>query len=824
LKYTIEDIAQICGGKLYAKVAAPIEQLVIDSRKVYFPKSTLFVAIVGAQHNGHAFIAALYELGVRNFLVSEGQHQSQFSDANFLHVKNSTIALQELAAAHRHKYQYPIIGITGSNGKTIVKEWLFHLLHTHYEIVRSPRSYNSQVGVPLAVWQMNSMFNLGIFEAGISMPGEMQHLQRIIDPQIGIFTFLGDAHAEGFENPVQKVQEKLTLFENSNILFYPTDQVQLAEQVQLFKIAHPTLQLFGWGRSSSAQLQIIDWQTLQLHSNVSLLHNGQTYQFTIPFTDEASINNAIICIGVMLYLDIDAGTIGERLMQLKAVEMRLELKQGINQCAIINDSYSADIDSLAIALDFLEQQQQHAKKTVILSDLFQYGKEASKLYQQIADMLEQKKIYRFIGIGMDLSEYRSFFSALPVCHFYASTTDFITAMPSLVFQDESILLKGARVFRFENISKKLEQKIHQTYLEINLNAIRHNINVYQRHLHKAVKLMGMVKAFGYGSGSYEIAGLLQHMGIDYLGVAYADEGVELRKAGIHIPIMVMNTEEAGFDHIINYNLTPELYSFNILRSFTQYLAEKSITTYPVHLKIETGMHRLGFEQSDIAALCTFLQEHPALKIASVFSHLAAGGDAQHDDFTKEQAKLLLFATSAIEQAVGYDFLKHIANTSAILRHPNLQLDMVRLGIGMYGVDGDPGIHAMLQNVTTLKTSISQIKKVPKGASVGYGRSAFAERDSTIATVRIGYADGYPRLLSNGKGYMLVNGKPAKVMGRICMDMTMLDITDIKASEEDEVIVFGEALPATLLAKWADTIPYEIFTNISQRVRRVYFEE
>jgi alanine racemase len=446
------------------------------------------------------------------------------------------------------------------------------------------------------------------------------------------------------------------------------------------------------------------------------------------------------------------------------------------------------------------------------------------LYQQIAGMLEQKKIYRFIGIGTDLSAHRSLFSVLPVCQFYASTPDFIADMPSLVFQEESILLKGARVFRFENISKKLEQKIHQTYLEINLNAIRHNINVYQRHLHKGVKLMGMVKAFGYGSGSYEIAGLLQHMGIDYLGVAYADEGVELRKAGIHIPIMVMNTEEAGFDHIIKYNLAPELYSFNILRSFTQYLAEKSIASHPVHLKIETGMHRLGFEQNDIGPLCTFLQQHPALKITSVFSHLSAAGEAQHDGFTQDQADLLLTATSAIEQTVGYGFLTHIANTSGIFRHPNLQLDMVRLGIGMYGVDSEPAINAMLQNVTTLKTSISQIKKVPKGASIGYGRSAFAERDSTIATVRIGYADGYPRLLSNGKGYMLVNGKPAKVIGKICMDMTMLDITDINASEEDEVIVFGEALQASLLAKWADTIPYEIFTNISQRVRRVYFEE
>ncbi len=824
MKYTIQNIANICGGQLQLQVAATIEQLVIDSRKVYFPASSLFVALVGAQHDGHTFIPSLYEKGVRNFMVSEAISSSAYKDANFITVTDTTIALQQLAAAHRHQYHYPVIGITGSNGKTIVKEWLFQLLHAEYDIVRSPRSYNSQVGVPLAVWQMNEMYNLGIFEAGISQPSEMQHLQTIIDPEIGIFTFLGDAHAEGFDSMSQKAKEKLTLFVNSSILFYNTDQAVLQHEIALFKKEHPAITLFGWGTNEASVLQLMHVQKFNSHSIISLRYNEQTYPFQIPFIDEASIYNAISCIGVLLYLKRDALVIAERLLQLRSVEMRLELKQGINQCAIINDSYSADIDSLAIALHFLEQQQQHLKKTVILSDLFQSGKDAHSLYQQIAEMLQQKKIDRFIGIGPALQQHTHLFKDIPTSFFYESTSAFIAALPSMSFKEETILLKGARVFRFETISKKLEQKIHQTYLEINLNAIRHNIKVYQRHLHKGVKMMCMVKAFGYGSGSYEIAGLLQHMGIDYLGVAYADEGVELRKAGILIPIMVMNTEEAGFDHIIKYNLEPELYSFNILRSFTQYLSDKLIESHPVHLKIETGMHRLGFEQADIAPLCSFLQHHTALKIQSVFSHLSAGGDPQHDSFTQQQGVLLQEAATAIENAIGYTFIRHIANTSGIFRHPNLQLNMVRLGIGMYGVDAEPSVHDLLQNVSTLKTSISQIKKVPKGASVGYSRSAFAEKDTIIATVRIGYADGYPRLLSNGKGYMLVNGKPAKVVGRICMDMTMLDITDIPAAEEDEVIVFGEALPASLLAQWAETIPYEIFTNISQRVRRVYFEE
>ncbi|MEX0636253.1 MAG: bifunctional UDP-N-acetylmuramoyl-tripeptide:D-alanyl-D-alanine ligase/alanine racemase [Ferruginibacter sp.] len=824
MKYTIEHIANICSGELHLKASTTIEHLVIDSRKVYFPSNSLFVAIIGSQHNGHRFISALYEKGVRNFVVSEALYGEQFVEANFIRVADTTIALQQLAATHRQQFHYPVIGITGSNGKTIVKEWLFHLLNADYDIVRSPRSFNSQVGVPLAVWQMNETYDLGIFEAGISLPNEMQKLQKLMNPEIGIFTFLGDAHAEGFTSLTQKTKEKLQLFINSKLLFYNMDQVLLHDEILVFKNEHPDLELFNWGRNESAQLVVKNLNSAGNITTVQLQHKANEYQFQIPFVDEASIHNAITCIAVLLYLKIDQNIIADRLLQLRSVEMRLELKQGINQCVIINDSYSADIDSLAIALHFLEQQKQHPTKTVILSDLFQTGKHAEALYHQIADMLQQKNINRFIGIGPTLQQYAYLFASIPVQHFYESTASFLAALPTLHLRQESILLKGARVFRFENISKKLEQKIHQTFLEINLNAIRHNIKVYQRQLHKGVKMMCMVKAFGYGSGSYEIAGLLQHMGIEYLGVAYADEGVELRNAGIRIPIMVMNTEEAGFDYIVKYNLEPELYSFKILLSFTQYLFDRSIESHPVHLKIETGMQRLGFEQQDINELCSYLKQHPRLKIKSVFSHLAAGGDPQHDIFTQQQGELLVRSASKIEQIIGYPVIKHIANTSGIFRHPNLQLQMVRLGIGMYGVDPQPEIHELLQNITTLKTSISQIKHISKGTTVGYSRSAIAEQNTTIATVRIGYADGYPRLLGNGKGYMLVNGKSAKVIGSVCMDMTMLDITGIDAAEEDEVIVFGEDLPSTLLAEWAGTIPYEIFTNISQRVRRVYFEE
>ena len=824
--YTINDITAVIAPQCSFENNTVIEHLIIDSRKVYFPQTSLFFALKGPQQDGHNYISDLYKKGLRNFVVSESPGNSLYPLANFITVQETLEALQALTAYHRKQFNYPVIGLTGSNGKTIIKEWLFQLLNEDYDIVRSPKSYNSQVGVPLSVWQMNDSYDMALIEAGISLPGEMKNLQKIIDPGIGIFTFLGEAHATGFTSRQEKVREKLKLFALSDTLIYCVDQKDVETEVQYFKQhTNPRLRLFGWSRKQKATVQIVE--TIKKAEGTSIRYSFEQdiYNLFIPFNDEASVFNAITCLAVLLHLKTPVNNIAGKMQQLKQVEMRLELKQGSNNCSIINDSYSADINSLNIALDFLDQQQQHSKRTVILSDMLETGQPAATLYNNIAAMLQQKNVDRFIGIGPVMKKYESIFETVKDSRFFLSTEEFLKNISLLPFSDETILLKGARVFQFEKIGNVLEQKMHQTLLEIDLNALRHNVKVYRHQLHKGVKLMCMVKAFSYGSGSFEIANLLQHAGVHYLGVAYADEGVELRKAGIRLPIMVMNTEKAGFDKMIESDLEPELYSFNILKAFSSYLQHRQIKNYPVHIKIDTGMHRLGFEEQDWPRLCELLQSADCFKIKSVFSHLAAGGDELHDAFTKQQAALLLNAAGKIELTVGYPFLNHIANTSAIFRHPEMQMNMVRLGIGMYGADADIKINTQLKNVTTLKTTISQVKHIKKGESVGYGRSTIVKKDTVIATVRIGYADGYPRMLSNGVGHMLIHGQIAPVIGRICMDMTMLDITAIPlATEEDEVIVFGESLPVSMLATWAQTIEYEILTNISQRVKRVYFEE
>lgn len=831
LLYNISQVASIIKAKTFGKnVDAEIEHILLDSRKLLFPSTSLFFALDSQRRNGSLFIEELYHKGVNCFVVDENFSKTkmqQFSNAFFLHVADVLQALHLLTSFHRQQFTIPVIGITGSNGKTIVKEWLFQLLQTDFNIVRSPKSYNSQIGVPLSVWQMNDAHSLGIFEAGISQPDEMQNLAKIIAPTIAVFTTIGEAHGEGFLNIRQKINEKLKLAVASKALIYCADDPDLNEAVNAFKNnVRPgdDFELFNWSKKESATLQVISTETANDQTSISVQWKEHTVNFKIPFTDTASVENAITCCCVMLYLDIDVNTIAERMLHLRPVEMRLELKQGINNCSVINDSYSADINSLTIALDFLQQQQQHAKRTLILSDILQSGKSSGELYADVAAILEQKNINRFIGIGPEISKQKNAFKNIEETVFFSSSAEFKQRFYSQHFYDETILLKGARLFEFEQISHLLEAKIHQTVLEINLNAITHNLNTYQQLLSPGVKLMAMVKAFSYGSGSFEIANLLQFHHVDYLAVAYADEGVELRKAGITLPIMVMNAGEITYDVLVQYNLEPELFSFGILSSFENYLKQIGINNYPVHIKLDTGMRRLGFEQKDIEALCNRLKSSSAFKIQSVFSHLAASDAVLHDEFTNVQAKAFLDGCEQIQKITGYTFIRHIVNTSAIHRHKDLQLDMVRLGIGLYGVDANAAIQQQLKNVSTLKTTISQIKKIKAGESVGYSRKGVAAKDSVIATVRIGYADGYPRLLSNGIGKMMVNSKAVPVIGNVCMDMTMLDITGVKAKEGDEVIVFGEPLPVTELAQLAQSIPYEILTGISQRVKRVYFEE
>ena len=827
--YTIEEIAKFTDGKLINhnnNLPKPVH-LSLDSRKIISPATTIFFAIKSAHQDGNGFIETLYQKGVKNFVTSNSKIDvTKLPFANIIAVKNSIEALQKLAVHHRKQFLHlPVIGITGSNGKTIVKEWLNQLLEVDFSIVRSPKSYNSQVGVPLSVLNINKENDLGIFEAGISQPDEMGKLEKIIQPSIGIFTNIGEAHAEGFETITQKINEKLKLFIHAKKLVFCANDKRIKDAVLVFQKERKIPELFSWGKEKNNQLRIVSIDKEKTFTKIEAVFESKNIAVSIPFIDDASIENAINCWCTVLLLGKNNKVIRKRFEALYPIAMRLELKQGINQCTIINDSYSNDLHSLEIALNFLEQQKQHKNSTVILSDILQSGKSPMELYKMISNLFQDKKIERLIGIGADIYSQQNEFSFLKSSRFFLSTSDFLKEFNTLHFHDETVLIKGARSFGFEKISHKLEQKEHHTILSINLDAIAHNLKQYKALLKPSTKIMAMVKAFSYGSGGYEIASLLEFNKVDYLAVAYADEGIELRKAGITLPIMVMNAELNTFESLVENNLEPEIFSFSILNEFENYLKSNAINYYPVHIKIDTGMHRLGFTKDDMGGLCTMLQRNTALKVMSVFTHLVAAESEKEDDFTLHQSDIFESCSSEIERCLGYNFIRHVANTAGISRHPQLQKDMVRLGIGLYGIESNEKLQSALKNVTTLTTTVSQIKKVKTGDTVGYGRNAKLQRDSVIATIRIGYADGYPRKLGNGKGKMILKDALTPVVGNVCMDMTMLDITDIdNVQEGDEVIVFGETLPLRKIAAWADTIPYEIMTGISQRVKRVYFKE
>ena len=832
MTYTINDIAAIVKGKLFIREApGNIEHLLLDSRKVVYPSTSLFFALEGPRRNGHKFIRELYDQGVCNYIVHSKTSVAGIPFINAVVVKDTLNALQELAEHHRKQYNVPVIGITGSNGKTIVKEWLNQLLEDEFQIVRSPKSYNSQTGVPLSVWQMNGLHRLGIFEAGISETGEMDKLEKIIQPTIGVLTNIGEAHSGGFESIHQKAEEKLRLFKNVTTLIYCRDYPSVNEGIASYlnplRIGNQAapVTLLDWSYTSDAALRILSILKDPGGTIISAIYHQGAVSIRIPFTDDASVENCITCWAVLLFLHISEDKIQAGFKKLTHIAMRLELKKGINNCSLINDSYSADLSSLKIALEFLSQQQQHQNKTIIISDFLQSGKEDTALYREIADAVHQKKIQRLIGIGGQILKQEKLFATIPGTRsfFYPDVESFLGDFNNLSFDNEAILLKGARIFEFERISRLLEQKAHQTVLEIDRDALLHNLREYQKILKPSTRIMAMVKAFSYGSGSYEIAGMLQFHRVDYLAVAYADEGVELRKAGITLPVMVMNAEESTFDALVRFRLEPDIYSFNILKDLDLFLRKKSIREFPVHIELETGMHRLGFELEQVPDLIKQLKDS-AFKIVSVFSHLVASENPAEDLFTIKQAQQFITACDTIEQVIGYSFIRHIANSAAISRHAELQMDMVRLGIGLYGIDSALNHLLELKEVSCLKTTIAQIKQIPKGATVGYGRKAMAQHNRVIATVRLGYADGYSRRLSNGKGSMLVHGQLAPVTGNICMDMTMIDITGIDGVQEgDEVIVFGKELPISQVAAWAETIPYEILTGVSQRVKRVYFE-
>ena len=821
--YTVEEIAGITGGTLFkSSPEHRINILLTDSRILSHAETSLFFAITGERHDGHRFIGELIGQGVRNFVVSEQPDPKFTSQVNFVLVADTLSALQKLAQHHRLRFNIPVIGVTGSNGKTIVKEWLYQLLRSDYSIVRSPKSYNSQVGVPLSVWNMHEEHQLAIIEAGISLPGEMRRLEEIIHPTIGIFTNIGTPHDENFENQDQKVKEKLTLFKGVEKLIYCKDYDLIRDTIATTDFENKEIKTFSWSRRSKADLQIGRITKQNDETEIQAVFNDTFLKIRIPFIDDASIENSILCWCMMLVLGYENSVIAERMLFLSPVAMRLEMKTGINNCSVINDSYNSDIGSLTIALDFLNQQKQHPKKTVILSDILQSGKNEENLYRDVAKLLNAKGVDRLIGIGPAIARQEKQFNLNKF--FYTSTEEFLKEFSPVDYKDETILLKGARPFGFEKISKDLQQKSHETVLEIDLNALVHNLNYYRSRLRPETKIMAMVKATSYGSGSFEIANVLQFHHVDYLAVAYTDEGIELRKAGITLPIMVMNPEIMSFDLMLKYKLEPEIYNFRLLSQLQDVLRKHNGDAIKIHIKLDTGMHRLGFEERDINELVIRLGNNKNIKIQSVFSHLAASDESEHDGFTKMQLTRFKNMSEEISKSVTYPVMRHLLNSSGILRFSEGQFEMVRLGIGLYGFASTAHEQDHLQHVATLKTTISQIKNVPMNETIGYSRKGKMKRDSIISTVAIGYADGVNRRLGNGTGKMLVNGKLAPIVGSVCMDMCMLDITEIQAKEGDEVIVFGKQHPVTEMSTALATIPYEVLVNVSTRVKRIYFQE
>lgn len=812
--FSFAEIAEISGGKIISSnYTGLIDHFLTDSRRLINPKLSVFAAINGERHDGHKYIQSLFQRGVRQFILEHEQHITDEVrlKSNILLVSSSIRALQKIAAYHRNKFDLPVIGITGSNGKTIIKEWLGQLLSGKYRIVKSPKSYNSQLGVPLSALQMTEWNDLAIFEAGISTTDEMVNLQRVVQPTIGIFTNIGTAHDQGFKDQMEKAMEKWKLFSDCQCTIYCHDH-------EIIRSTHPTgLNSLTWGYDQKADIRILK-VIKSSESRLRLATSEGVFHITVPFTENVLIENAMHCICAMHYLNIGFDDISGSFLSLSNIEGRLSLKRGLNNCYLVDDSYNNDLAGLQIAIDFLKSQP-GLQTSVILSDILQSGLADDILYPRLNQILVDNNISRVVGIGSGMVENQNAFTVNS--EFFASTDQFLKSGKADNFKDEKILIKGARKFEFEKITNFLSEKIHGTVLEINMDALNENLNFYRSKLNDGVKLMVMVKASAYGSGSHEIANLLQFNRVDYLAVAYTDEGVALRKHGIYIPMMVMNVAPENYANILKFNLEPEVYSLGQLRGLINFL-EAENTGVKVHLKLDSGMHRLGFEDGDIEELSAILLATPQIRVVSVYSHLAGADDAQHNDFSMLQADRFLSMANRLEKSLGIQTLKHILNSAGILRFPQYQFDMVRLGIGLYGFEANQLRQDELQPISTLKTVISQVREIKKGETIGYGRKGLATRDTRVATIAIGYADGFSRSFSNGKISLLVNGKLAPVIGNVCMDMTMLDITGIDAREGDEVIVFGANLSISQLAEAIGTIPYEILTNINSRVNRVFY--
>ncbi len=825
--YHLAEIAAITHGRLIqhgTKTDFPIRYLSFDSRTILSGKETLFFALKNERNDGHNYISEAQNKEVTSFVVDRlPANQNENTTVSFILVDNTLDALQLLAAHHRQRFSYPVTAITGSNGKTVVKEWLAEIIGSKLHVIRSPRSYNSQIGNPLSVWLMDDSFDLALFEAGISKPGEMSKLEAILQPDRGIFTHLGNAHLENFSSLEELVSEKVKLFTHCKLIVYCKDFDPIQKALYNLKYTSEP-QFFCWSAIGIADLQILNKESSGQSTLIKALFNSEIIQIQIPFTDGAHIENAIHCWAYLLATGFEPGSYEEEFLHLSTISMRLEIKKGVNGCAIIDDSYNSDTASLINALDFLEQQNdaKKLKSTLILSDILQSGKNSEVLYSEVAEYIRLHNIQCLIGIGKEISQYHSLFK-VPEMSFFPDTEEFLLHFQESDHRNELILLKGARRFRFDRISSLLQEKKHQTVMEINLSAMVHNLNHYRGLLKPDTKMMAMVKAFSYGTGSVEVAKILQFRRVDYLAVAIADEGIELRNAGIDLPIVVMNPEEHSFSTMIENRLEPNIYRFSLLRSFEDAVKKSAATNFPVHIKIDTGMKRLGFDSAEeIVKLSSFIKERDTLYIRSIFTHLAVSEDPANDNFTRLQFELFQRLRKIVTEGFDYKILLHILNSAGIERFPEMQLDMVRLGIGLYGASSGESVH--LKNVATLRSTISQIKTVLLGDSVGYGRKFLADRLTRIAVIPIGYADGYSRRLGNGVGSVIINDLSAPIIGSVCMDMCMADVTEIECREDDTVLLFGEGQPVSEVAKWMETIPYEVLTTVGQRVKRIYFEE
>ncbi|MGE5421458.1 MAG: bifunctional UDP-N-acetylmuramoyl-tripeptide:D-alanyl-D-alanine ligase/alanine racemase [Chloroflexota bacterium] len=820
MKISSADLAVITGGKLYGLRDIPVNDVITDSRVSAYTEGLVFFAIRGKNHDGHQFLINLYEKGVRVFVVDKlVQEIKEYSDAAFIVTSNTVTALQKLAIYKRKEFRSPVIAVTGSTGKTIVKEWLADILGLTMPVIRSPKSYNSQIGVPLSVLKLDDKYKIAVFEAGISMPGEMEHLRRIIEPETGVITNIGDAHSENFPDNVVKASEKLKLFVNSSSIVYCSDHEIISNLIRNDKNLSRK-DLYGWSAvDRDARIFVIKINEEGGRTSLTITFNGSTHRFYIPFSDGASVENAITVASTCLATGIDPAIIGKGLSGLASVAMRMELKSGINNCRLIEDYYNSDPGSLGMAVEFLKSRKGR-KATLILSDFVQSGREEAELYGEVADLVRRTGIFRFIGIGKALMRNRALFESS--YRFFDTTDDFIRYFNSNEFHNEIILLKGARIFEFEKIAHLLEEQIHQTVLEVSLDALSSNINEFRNHINPGTRIMAMVKAFAYGAGPAEIAGLLEYQRISYLAVAYADEGVELRNAGVSLPVMVVNPDPAALDLMIRYSLEPEIFSFESLDRFVIAASRHGLMNYPVHIKIDSGMHRLGFMPDDLPALCEKIRSTESMRIISVFSHLAASEDPGLDEFTHRQASVFMKAAGQISEAAGYPIMRHLLNSSGIIRFPEYQFEMVRPGIGIYGAGNIEGIS--LRPISRFKTRISQIKRIRAGEPVGYSCADVADHERIIAILPVGYADGLRRKLGNSRGSLFINKRRVPIIGNISMDMCMADVTGLNVRTGDEAEIFGENITVDELARLCETIPYEILTSIPRRVKRVFFRE